>query len=126
MKRGEIYFIKSTYREEGSEQRADRPAVIVSNNINNEHSETVEVVYLTTKPKHDLPTHVYTRSARSPSTILCEQIFTVSKQRVDSWIGELSASEMQAVDAALAISLGIDFLQNHTCPADCHGVVPID
>ena len=35
MKRGEIYFIKRNYTETGSEQRADRPAVIVSNNNNN-------------------------------------------------------------------------------------------
>ena len=109
MKRGDIYFIRSTYREEGSEQRADRPAVIVSNNKNNEHSETVEVVYMTTRPKIDLPTHVFTRSALSPSTILCEQIFTVSKNRVESLIGKLTESEMQAVNNALAISLGIDF-----------------
>ena len=28
MKRGEIYYIESTYRETGSEQRGGRPAVI--------------------------------------------------------------------------------------------------
>ena len=109
MKRGQIYFIKSTYHEEGSEQRGDRPAVIVSNNKNNEHSETVEVVYMTTKPKTDLPTHVFIRSALAPSTVLCEQIFTVSKTRIGTLIGELTESEMQAVDRALIISLAIDF-----------------
>ena len=109
MKRGDIYFIKSTYREEGSEQRGDRPAVIVSNDKNNEHSEVVEVVYLTTKPKTDLPTHVFTTSALSPSTILCEQIYSVSKQRVAEWIGELTENELQALDKALAISIGINF-----------------
>ena len=109
MKRGEIYFIRSTYHEEGSEQRADLPAVIVSNNNNNNHSETVEVVYMTTRPKTDLPTHVFTRSALSPSTILCEQICTVSKQRVGAQIGTLTDSEMQAVDTALAISIALDF-----------------
>ena len=36
-----------------------RPAVIVSNDKNNAKSNTVEVVYMTTKPKTDLPTHVY-------------------------------------------------------------------
>lgn len=109
MKRGDIYFIKSTYREEGSEQRADRPAVIVSNDKNNEFSDTVEVVYMTTQPKSDLPTHVLTRSALKPSTLLCEQITTVSKSRVDGWIGTLSEDEMQTLDVALAISLGLDF-----------------
>ena len=68
MKRGEIYYIESTYRETGSEQRGGRPAVIVSNDKNNENSEVVEVVYMTTKPKNDLPTHVFIRSALSPES----------------------------------------------------------
>ena len=123
MKRGEIYFIKSNHNEIGSEQRSDRPAVIVSNDKNNEHSETVEIVYLTTKPKTDLPTHVLTRSALSPSTILCESVFTVSKKRVKEWIGTLTDSEMKSVDAALAISLGLDFEQPMKCPSDCPGKV---
>lgn len=108
MKRGEIYFIKSTYREEGSEQRADRPAVIVSNDANNENSDVVEVVYMTTRPKTDLPTHVFTRSALSPSTILCEQVQSVGKHRVGTMIGTLTEQELAAVDTALAISLGLD------------------
>ena len=49
MKRGEIYYIESTYRETGSEQRGGRPAVIVSNDKNNENSEVVEVVYMTSQ-----------------------------------------------------------------------------
>lgn len=43
MKRGEIYYIESTYRETGSEQRGGRPAVIVSNDKNNENSELAAV-----------------------------------------------------------------------------------
>ena len=109
MKRGEIYFIKSTYREEGSEQRADRPAVIVSNDANNENSDVVEVVYMTTRPKTDLPTHVLTRNALSPSTILCEQVHSVSTGRVGTLIGRLSEQELAAVDTALAISLDLAF-----------------
>ena len=107
MKRGEIYFIKSTHQEEGSEQRADRPAVIVSNDVGNEHSDIVEVVYLTTKPKADIPTHVITRGATYPSTILCEQIFTVSKRRIGEKLGEITDTEREAMDRALAISLGL-------------------
>ena len=83
MKRGEIYYIESTYRETGSEQRGGRPAVIVSNDKNNENSEVVEVVYMTTKPKNDLPTHVFIRSALSPSTVLCEQPLQIVQQDPD-------------------------------------------
>lgn len=108
MKRGEIYYIESTYRETGSEQRGGRPAVIVSNDKNNENSEVVEVVYMTTKPKNDLPTHVFIRSALSPSTVLCEN--SISTKRIGTLIGKLTKSELTAVDSALAISLGIDFM----------------
>ena len=106
MKRGEIYYIQNNWQEIGSEQRAGRPAVIVSNNNNN--SEVVEIVYLTTKPKADLPTHVLTRSAAQPSTILCEQIYSVSTQRLGEYVGTLTGKELQELDIALAISLGID------------------
>ena len=125
MKRGEIYFISSTYKEEGSEQRADRPAVIVSNDKNNEHSEVVEIVYMTTRPKADLPTHVFTRSTSVPSTILCEQITTVAKERVGDYIGRLADNELLILDNALAISLGLNFSER-TCPADCRGMASIN
>lgn len=117
MKRGEIYFITSTQREEGSEQRADRPAVIVSNNECNAHSEVVEIVYLTTKPKNDLPTHVFTRSALYPSTILCEQVHSISTGRIGTHVGTLTDEELKNVDIALAISLGLDFGASAAKPA---------
>lgn len=57
IKRGDIWYVsKDNYT--GCEQAAGRPAIIVSNEKNNACAETVEVVYLTTKPKKDLPTHV--------------------------------------------------------------------
>lgn len=108
MKRGEIYYIEPAYSETGSEQRAGRPAVIVSNNNNNSNSGVVEIVYLTTQPKTDLPTHVLTRSTGQPSTILCEQICSVSTQRVGTYSGTLTTKEIQALDTALAISLGLE------------------
>ena len=37
--RGEVFYITSKYDTVGSEQRSGRPAVVVSNNLNNEHSE---------------------------------------------------------------------------------------
>ena len=82
-------------REEGKDEQRGRgrPAVIVSNDKNNANSNTVEVVYMTTKPKTDLPTHVYIESALRPSTLLCEQISTVSEERIGEWIGELTESE---------------------------------
>ena len=116
MKRGEIYYIEPKFDEQGSEQRAGRPAVIVSNNKNNKASTTVEVIYMTTKPKNDLPTHVTTRSTGMLSTIICEQVSTVSVERVGRYIGQLTESEIINLDTALAISLGIDFGSLNAAP----------
>lgn len=89
----------------GSEQFADRPAVVVSNDENNKHSGVIEVVYMTTKPKTDLPTHVTVRSTGRLSTVLCEQVSSVSTDRVNNYIGQVSEQEMKNIDIALMISL---------------------
>lgn len=107
--RGEIFYIsRGGASPRGSEQYADRPAVVVSNQQNNEHSGTVEVVYMTTQPKTDLPTHVTIRSTGRPSTVLCEQINSISVERIGSYIGEVSEREMENIDIALMISLQLD------------------
>lgn len=108
VKRGEIYYIVSNYQEEGSEQRAGRPAVIVSNDKGNQHSNIIEVVYLTTQPKADLPTHIDIKSANRPSIALCEQISSVSKERLGDFIGTCTKYELEMLDAGMMISLGID------------------
>lgn len=108
-KRGEIYYIERYRSEEtGSEQHAGRPAIIVSNDKNNEFSETVEVVYLTTQPKNDLPTHVEIRSTTRASVALCEQVTTVSVSRVGEYVGTCTDSEMRMLETAIAISLSLD------------------
>lgn len=106
IKRGEMFYISrggASYN--GSEQHSDRPAVVVSNNKNNENSNVVEIVYMTTQPKTDLPTHVTVRSTGRLSTVLCEQVSSVSTDRVNNYIGQVSEQEMKNIDIALMISL---------------------
>lgn len=80
----------------------------MSNDKNNENSNVVEVVYMTTQPKTDLPTHVTVRSTGRPSTVLCEQVYSVSTERIGTYIGECSDKEMENIDIALMISLQLD------------------
>lgn len=107
IKRGDIWYIESGYATRGSEQRPGRPAVVVSNNGNNQHSTTVEVVYLTTQPKRDLPTHVVIRSTGQRSIALCEQVTTISTERIGDYCGRTTDNEMAYIENALMISLGI-------------------
>ena len=112
--RGDIFYVKKGGAATGSEQHSDRPAVIVSNEKCNTHAPFVEIVYLTTADKKRLPTHVEVL-CRTPSTALCEQIFSVSKERLGEYIRCCTNDEMDAIDEALMISLDLDcYLDNNT------------
>ena len=107
-RRGEIYYINNASKEHiGSEIKKDRPAVIVSCDANNKHSDVLEVVFLTSAPKKDLPTHVTIRSTGRKSEALCEQPTPVSVERINNFVGKASEKEMEQIDIALLIGLGI-------------------
>jgi mRNA interferase MazF len=104
--RGDIFYVeKSTYI--GHEQGGKRPAIIVSNDTGNQFSECVEIVYLTTQKKSKLPTHVDI-ICQSMSVALCEQVYTVSKERLGNFIRQCTKVEMQKIDEALKISLALN------------------
>ncbi|MEZ3438602.1 MAG: type II toxin-antitoxin system PemK/MazF family toxin [Oscillospiraceae bacterium] len=106
--RGEMYYIHEDYSTVGSEMKAGRPAIIVSNDTNNEFSTTVEVIYLTTKPKKELPTHTSVRSCSLTSTALCEQITTIDKSRIGDFRGRITEDEMYELESAILVSLGME------------------
>jgi len=106
IKRGDIFYVGGGYAT-GSEQRSGRPAIIVSNDTNNEFSATVEVVYLTTRPKNDLPTHVPIHSLSRDSIAICEQVTTVAMERIGKRQGHITPDEMEGLEDAILISLGI-------------------
>lgn len=67
--RGDIYYI-ATGGYVGSEQKAGRPGIIVSNDTANKHSPNVEVVFLTSQEKKPLPTHVDVSISSTQRTFL--------------------------------------------------------
>lgn len=106
MKRGEIWWIKAG-DSTGSEQRNNRPGIIVSNDVCNTFSPTIQMVPLTTARKKPLPTHVIITSGSRPSTAMCEQIITVDKDRLMSYMGHVYDHEMAAIEEAMKIQLGM-------------------
>ena len=108
-KRGDIYWITSNPHRgtTGSVQKPGRPGIIVSNDANNACSLTYEIVYLTGKPKKDLPTHCAINSVPKPGLALCEQVTTVSNEQVREYIGRCTEEEMKQIDRCIAISLGL-------------------
>lgn len=105
--RGDIFYVKKSGFAVGSEQEAGRPAVIVSNNSGNHFSQIVEVVWLTTQEKKELPVHTEVL-CKVKCTALCEQITSVSKERLSNYVRSCTAEEMAAIDRCLMISLGLE------------------
>ena len=96
----------------GSEQEGYRPVVIIQNNVGNKHSPTVIIASITSKrdAKAKLPTH-YLIGAEDglemPSLVLLEQLRTIDKRRLSSFIGHLSEKHIQGINHALAVSVGL-------------------
>ena len=96
----------------GSEQEGYRPVVIIQNNVGNKHSPTVIIASITSKrdAKAKLPTH-YRIGAEDglemPSLVLLEQLRTIDKRRLSSFIGHLSEKHIQGINHALAVSVGL-------------------
>ena len=101
--RGRIYYVHPG-KATGSEQDGGRPAIIVSNDLCNEYSKVVEVVFLTTKQKVQFPTHVVIRRR---SIALCEQIESVDKARIGNYMGKVTAKELKELEKAMLVSLQI-------------------
>ena len=104
---GQIYYMKDKSNVVGSEQAGYRPVVIVSANACNASFQTVEIVPLTTRDKHAMPTHVLVNSVKIPSIALCEQIQTADKKSLFRYIGNVSRKEMRQIAHALSISIGL-------------------
>lgn len=107
VKRGEIYYADLP---EGkySEQLGNRPVVILQNNTGNKYSPTVIVAAITRASKKNIPTHLNI-DLKDPSTILLEQIFTISKDRLKMKIGSIPEDKLNDLDNKLKISLGMNY-----------------
>lgn len=107
VRRGDIYYISNAkcYSTDPALE-AGRPGVIVSSDKLNEHSTVVEVVYLTTKEKRDMPTHKEVL-CKVPSTAICENICTISKDRLGTFVRTCTDKEMEVLNRGLLASLGI-------------------
>ena len=113
IKQGEIYYISLGERNKrsGSEQRGVKPCVIIQNNIGNKFSTTTIVAAVTSENKKDLPTHIKINYGDNGSTVLCEQLFTVSKKKIHytsspSYV--LNEKEKEELNKALKVSLGLN------------------
>ena len=93
MKRGDIYLLDLNTNS-GHIQSGMRPVIVIQNDIANQKSLTTIVCGITSSPKqHNIPTHCFISSNGGlprPSTVLCEQMFTVNKADLKHYLGTVS------------------------------------
>ena len=115
--RGDIYYANMEPHV-GSEQGGERPVVVLQNDTGNNHSPTLIIATLTSRvdKKRHLPTHVlldHNPGLKVPSIVQLEQIFTIDKRRLQRFVGNASAEEMDQIETALKISLGMNLSSNN-------------
>lgn len=112
-KRGEIYFIDfGTLGFEGSEQGGTRPGLILQNDLGNHFSDTTMVALISKSTRKNFPTQMLLDHKKYPfikerSTIMLEQIRTISQTRLTGKLGSLLGDVMLEVEQKLKISFGM-------------------
>lgn len=112
IKRGDIFFADLS-PVVGSEQGGIRPVLIVQNDVGNKYSPTVIAAAITSQQfKTRLPTHINVDAAvcglSKDSVVLLEQIRTLDKQRLKEKMGNLPEGDMNRINDALSVSMGLD------------------
>ena len=108
-KRGEVWLVNWNPAR-GSELAGKRPALVVQNDIGNEHAATTIVAAISTAirlfPMNVLldPPH---GGLNKPSIVKAGQILTVSKDRLEKRLGVVEQKKMEEVDRALRLSLSL-------------------
>lgn len=109
--RGDIYLV-DLGTNIGSEQGGCRPVLLVQNDIGNHFGPTLIVAPVSSRywKKSKQPTHTLIEGIQnlsSPSVVLAEQLLTIDKVRVMKYLGKVPEDQMQNVNKAVMVSLGL-------------------
>jgi mRNA interferase MazF len=108
--RGEVWFVDLNPIR-GREQAGRRPALVISvNPFNHGPADLVVVIPITSKRK-GIPLHVPVvppeAGLKQPSFIKCEDVRSISKERLAQRLGTVSRETLAAAEARLRLLLGL-------------------
>ena len=110
IKRGNIYWVRLDPIE-GAEIGKTRPAVVISNDINNEFADTVTVIPITSKTGKVYPFEMLipkgTANLPEDSKVKANQIRTVDKKRIKDIIGTIPPDILKEIEKAVKIHLDL-------------------
>jgi len=107
-KRGDIYWVRLDPIQ-GFEIGKTRPAVVISNDINNQLADTITVLPVTSSVGKVYPFEVFLKKGigniSSDSKVKTNQIRTVDKKRLKERIGKIPEAILNEIEKALKIHL---------------------
>jgi mRNA interferase MazF len=106
MRCGEVWWVNFD-PSVGGEIRKQRPAIILSNDAANKYLNPLQVVPLTSNVGRLYPSEALVTLQGQQSKVMADQLTTVSKTRLINRIGRVSAREMQQVERAVQVQLGL-------------------
>jgi mRNA interferase MazF len=110
IKRGEFYWV-NWGQGRGSEQKGERPSLVIQNDTGNKFGATVILASCSTKFKDIYPFQVYIKATESglpeDSVVDLGQIMTADKSRLLEKCGKLNKDKMDEVNKAIEVSLGL-------------------
>ncbi len=110
VRRGEIWLVNLDPTI-GHEIKKSRPAVIIQNDYGNKYSPITIIAPITSqKIETTYPFETYLKKGRSlekDSKALLNQIRAIDKKRLIRRLGSVNIEEIQSIDEALKISLGL-------------------
>lgn len=111
IRRGDVY-LAALDPVLGKEISKTRPVIVVSNDKNNAYSGTVTILPITSQNvDKTYPFEVFlpvgTANLPKDSKVKADQIRTIDKSRIIKHIGALKSSEMESIENALKLHLGM-------------------
>lgn len=106
MKRGDVWWVEFDPAI-GSEIRKTRPALILSNDAANRNLARVVVVPLSSNTQKIYPGEALVTVAGQSSKAMADQIMASDKSRLKSQLGSVGKADMQAVEDAIRVHLGL-------------------